>query len=188
MLTYTRIGLDLDGVIIDHTENKLRLAAERGLELESWQTNANVMGEFVSPEIYREIRDLAYHEATLAASPVTGALAAIAGLDLELFIISARRLPSVRYAQSWLDEHRVYDHIPAERIFFCGDELEKRQHCQRLGLQAYLDDKINVLRQLPITVRRALLDSHDIAGRLRSQDEIKVVPDWSGFLELIGHQ
>jgi beta-phosphoglucomutase-like phosphatase (HAD superfamily) len=187
MPTFTRIGLDLDGVIIDHTANKLRLAAEHGLTLEPWQTNTNVMGDYVNPDDYLSIRDQAYQAATLEATPVAGALEAIASLQAELFIISARRLASVRYAQSWLDQHRVYDHIPAERIYFCSDESEKRQHCQRLGIQAYLDDKVKVLQQLPLTVRRTLLDSHDLASRLKTHEEIKIVPDWTAFLQLIGH-
>ena len=74
MVTKLKIGLDLDGVIIDHTDNKLRLASEHGFELERWQTNSNVMHQFVPKEEYDEIRQLAYNEATIEAVPVEMAL------------------------------------------------------------------------------------------------------------------
>lgn len=177
-----RIGLDLDGVIIDHTANKLRLARERGFELEPWQTNANLMGQFLPTEEYDEIKREAYAQLTASAEPVPGALEAIAELTGELFIVSARRADSVRHAQDWLDRHRLYDYIPAERIFFCADESEKKTHCHRLGLHFYLDDKIQVLNQLPFSVQRTLFDHHAVAERLSVPEEIRVAADWSGFL------
>lgn len=179
-----KIGLDLDGVIIDHTENKLALAAERGLALEPWQTNSNVMGNLLPPEDYREIRDQVYADLTSEAPAVKGALESLGELEGELFIVSARRADTVRYAQNWLDRNRVYDLIPAERIFFCGDETEKKLHCHRLNLQMYLDDKLQVLTLLPLTVRRVLFDNHGLADRLELPQKISVVNDWAEFLRL----
>ena len=184
MATMLKIGLDLDGVIIDHTDNKLRLASERGFELEPWQTNSNVMHQFVPEEEYGEIRRLAYNEATIEAEPVEMALESILELPGELYIVSARYQSSVRYAQNWLDQHRIYDSIPAERIFFCSSEAEKKQHCHRLGLQFYLDDKLKVLNSLPFSVRRTLFDNHDISKKLKPGPEIGVVFAWPEFVSL----
>ena len=184
MVATLKIGLDLDGVIIDHTNNKLRLASERGFELEPWQTNSNVMHQFVPKEEYDEIRQLIYNEATIEAVPIEMALESIAEMPGELYIVSARYKSGVRHAQDWLDRHRIYDSVPAERIFFCSTEAEKKQHCHRLGLQLYLDDKLKVLNSLPYGVRRTLFDSHNLSKRLNLGPEIGVVFAWPEFVRL----
>jgi len=186
MTSALKIGLDLDGVIIDHTDNKLKLSLERGFELEPWQTNSNVMGQFVPEDKYMEILSQIYNDMTPKAWPVRQALESIAELSGDIYIISARGHASIRYAQAWLDQHRIHDIIPAERIFFCGDESEKKQHCNRLGLQVYLDDKVGVLNTLPLNVRRMLLDTHDIANKLNPPKGIGVISGWSDFVEMIG--
>ena len=181
-----RIGLDLDGVIIDHRPHKCRLARERGLELETWQANSNIMKQFVPLDVYEDIQTPLYSHMTPAAPPVEGALEHLPLIKAELYIVSARRADSIRYAQEWLSKHRVYDAVPADRIFFCGSGAEKRGYCERLGLDLFLDDRLNVLEMLPERTRKVLFDQDGVAARISPPAGIGVAGDWLQFLDLLG--
>lgn len=180
-----RIGLDFDGVIIDHHQHKLRLAAERGYDFEPWQTNTNVMKPLMEVPVYRELQDVLYGELTLQAPPVAGAIETIAAIPAEFYIVCARTPVNIRFAQQWLGDHRLYDVIPAERIFFCGTSEDKRGYCERLGLHAFLDDKLGTLHALPPRVQCYLFDDDGVAERLEVGSDIEVVRSWADFRRLV---
>jgi hypothetical protein len=180
-----RIGLDLDGVLIDHHGHKCQLARERGIELERWQANSNLMRDFVPDRVYKDIRDSLYARLTTEAPPVAGALEYLPLLNAEIYIISARRSGNIRYAQDWLLQHGVYNAVPADHIFFCGSGAEKSGICRRLGVSLYLDDRLNVLELLPDETKKILFDPDGIAGRLQPPEVVKVVNDWLQFTSIV---
>lgn len=180
-----RVGLDLDGVLIDHHGHKCQLARERGIELERWQCNSNLMRDFVPDRVYRDIRDSLYARLTTEAPAVEGALEYLPLLNAELYIISARRPENVRYAQDWLLRHGVYDAVAADHIFFCGSGSEKPGICRRLGVNLYLDDRLNVLEMLPEEMRKVLFDPDRIAGRIGPPEAVRVVNDWLQFTTVV---
>lgn len=185
MALYPRIGIDLDGVLIDHREHKLKLAAEYGVVLEPWQANTNVLGKFVKEEVLEAIQEPLYTTLTPTAPPVAGALEHLARIKTEIYIISARRSESVRYAQDWLLKHRVYDAVPAERIYFCGGDDEKRGYCDRLGLSLFLDDRVRVLELLPGKTKRVLYDEDEVAKYLQVEERMHVAKTWEDFRKLV---
>jgi hypothetical protein len=180
-----RIGLDFDGVMVDHGDHKVRLAAARGFDLARWQANTNVMKEFLPAEDYSEIKEVIYTLLTPHAPPMTGLLEHLSALDGELYLISARRTASIRFAQEWLQGYRVYDHIPAERVYFCSSSDEKHKFVRQLGIDAYLDDKVSVLESLPYQTRKVLFDSDSISERVELQPDIEVAKDWSEFVRMM---
>ncbi len=180
-----RIGIDLDGVLIDHREHKQKLAEEYGVVLEPWQTNTNVMEKFVSKEVYAAMQLHLYTHWTAMAPATEGALLILAALNAELYIISARRTDSVRYAQDWLTKHHVYDIIPAERIYFSGGDEEKSGYCERLGIDIFLDDKIRVLDALPGKTKRILYDEDGIAGECKVEDRLHIARTWEDFRQMV---
>jgi len=181
----TRIGTDLDGVIIDHQAHKCNLALKHGFPLELWQTNSNLMRSFVPSDLYDTIRDALYAEMTVTAPPVSGALEHLRTLGVETYIISRRRAGSIRYAQEWMAKHRVYDIIPAERIFFCETKEDKRLICERLGISAYIDDQISILNLLPDTIKRVLLDPDGVAERLEKIGPLHVAKTWEEAAKIL---
>lgn len=180
-----RIGIDLDGVLIDHREHKRKLAGEYGFALEPWQANSNVMGKHMPQDVYDTLQETLYTHLTPLAPPVADALAVLPKIKAETYIISARRPYSVRYAQEWLLKHRVYDSVPAERIFFCGTGDEKRGYCERLGITVFLDDKVSVLDALPGKTKRVLFDEDDIAKDLDVENRLHVARTWGEFHEIL---
>ncbi len=179
-----RIGIDLDGVIIDHREHKRLLAGEYGIALELWQTNSNVIRKHVPEEVLENLQGELYGAMTKKAPPVAGALELLPTLKAEVYIVSARRLDTIRYAQDWLIGNHVYDAVPAERIFFCGTDDEKRGYCDRLGIDLFLDDKISVLESLGAKTKRVLYDEDDIARQLNVEDRFNVAKTWDEFAVL----
>lgn len=179
-----RIGIDLDGVLIDHREHKRKLASEYGIALEPWQTNANLMRKFVPEEVYRALQGALYGQLTREAPPVFGSLEHLPQIKSELYIVSARRADTIRFAQDWIAAHRVYDVVPAERIYFCGSDAEKRGYCDRIGIDMFLDDKVSVLEALSGRTKRVLFDEDDLAERLQVQDRLHVARNWLEFRDM----
>lgn len=178
-----RIGIDLDGVLIDHREHKRKLAGEYGIALENWQTNANVIRQHVPPEMLRALQTELYGPMTREAPPAAKALQHLSELKAEIFIMSARRVDTIRHAQDWLVKHRVYDVVPAERIFFCTDD-EKRGYCERLGIDMFIDDKVNVLELLGAKTKRVLFDEDGVAKRINVEDRFTVATTWEEFMHM----
>jgi len=181
-----RIGLDLDGVIIDHRPNKLALARDFGYVLEPWQVNSNVIDRHLEPHHHETFREKLYTHLTLSAPAMHGALEAISRLPGEVHIISARRPRSAPYAEMWLMNcgllHQV---IPKDRILFVGHPSEKRGHVERLGIEVFLDDELRVLHDLPENVHRCFFDSDGLSERLDVKPEIRRVESWVAFLEAL---
>jgi hypothetical protein len=177
-----RIGLDLDGVIIDHRQNKHVLARDYGYALEPWQANANVIRDVIPEPHASDLHAKLYSHLTLAAPPMDGAIEHLARLPGEVFIVSARRERSAPYAEMWLlNSGILHQVIPKERIHFVGGGAEKPAAIERLGLDVFLDDEAGVLRGLPGSVRRFFFDPDGVAGRLGLDPGIAVVRGWSEF-------
>src|SRR4051812_20850178 len=92
------IGFDLDGVIFDHTQNKMRIAARYGYRLIPEETHAEIMGSLFSPDIYREIKAQLYDDVDDShASPLMeGAFSALAMLreqGIPYFLVSLQKNP-----------------------------------------------------------------------------------------------
>lgn len=179
-----RIGIDFDGVIVDHRPHKLKLAGALGFALEPWQTNTNVMERYLSEDAYRSVQKPLYAELTVQAPPVAGALEALARLPGELYVISARRPENTVSARSWMVKNGLHAIVPKERVLFCASGRDKREHVERLGISLFLDDKISYLGHLPETIRRVLFDEDGIAARVEVPPEFEVVASWEAFATL----
>jgi len=179
-----RIGIDFDGVIVDHRPHKLKLAGALGFSLEPWQTNTNVMQDYMSEDAYRSVQKPLYDELTVLAPAVAGALETLARLPGELYVVSARRPENTLSARAWMAKHGLHALVPPERVIFCASGRDKREHVERLGISLFLDDKISYLGHLPDSMRRVLFDEDGIAARLTVPPEFEVVKSWSEFAVL----
>jgi hypothetical protein len=180
-----RVGLDFDGTIVNHSGHKLKLAAARGYELLDWQANTNVMKHHMPADDYKEIKEMIYTAMTVEAPPMDGFAEALQKLDGELYLISARRPDSVRFAQDWMQAHRVYDRIPAERVHFCSSSKDKHKVVHELQIDVYLDDKISVLESLPYRTKKCLFDSACLRDKMELRHDIEPIKSWQHFAEVV---
>lgn len=160
------IGLDCDGVILDHTENKIRVAKQFGITLTAMETPTSLMRQKVSKPIRQQIQELIYHDPKIAftAPLVVGVVEVLTQLKTRrtpFFLISRRRDPVV--AQKILEHHRLWPRFFNEKnAFFVSEPEDKEKMCKQLGVTVYLDDEPDVLDILCSVKNRFLFDPLDV--------------------------
>ncbi len=150
----TTIGFDLDGVIIDHTDIKIRLAANEGYELEAEQTCSEIMKNLLPSEVYKKIQYFIYEDPGEAViQPL------MAGVENNLrkikeffpyYLISRRNSEqSKKNAVNLLKIHKLWPAYFNERnVFFVFSREEKNTKARELGITHYIDDERKVLEKL----------------------------------------
>lgn len=182
------IGIDLDGVIIDHKPAKLRLAADFGFALEPWQTNTNLMKNFLPVGQYRELQSVLYDETTDCAPTVAGArecLLAAISFGFEPHLISRRNRDSVQIVEGWLKRRGFEDVFNVDHVHFCQSDGEKAEICSRLSVVSFVDDKLSVLLGLSSSVRRILFAPDGAADRISPPSDIVLAQDWPSCLDAV---
>ncbi len=169
------IGFDLDGVIVDNTELKLRLAAEQGWKLEPRQTPAGIIATILPEDVLNEVRRI-YNDADIALSAPLMA-GARAGLErvrssgTRYFLISRRRIPE--HAIGLLRRQGLWPSIFNEsNAFFVVTPEDKDSRARELGVTHYVDDEPSVLEKLVSVRSRALFDPHGAFGHVNDYPRI----------------
>ena len=158
------IGLDFDGVIIDHTEAKIKKARELGYFLKPEQTHGSVMMNFVPQNDRRIIQEYIYGVATINASPMKDALKIIKKLAKKyiLTIISRREGDSQKYAIKWLKNQNIFNHILKECVFFASYDEEKNIIAKINKVSFFVDDRIKFLEIMPDVSHKIVFDQFNI--------------------------
>lgn len=176
-----KIGIDLDGVIINHTESTIKTARQFGFTLKKEQTVYQVMKELIPQEERREISKIVYGKLSLFSSPWAYALPSIKKLHqkgFELFILSARQ--QFQYALEWLKKYGVTKYVPAKNIFFVKESEDKAAIVQKIKVDTFLDDKVTVLE----SIQKYCLPIWFNPYKLRNTLEFKEVHSWPEFVKL----
>lgn len=177
------IGLDFDGVIIDHSQNKIKVAESLGFRIKVKQTPSHILKNILPGGEYKKLQKAIYGKLTLKAPPVLGAFKAIQDLsksrNYNLYIISRRESP--RIALAWLKKYKILNYIPRKNIFFIKEDKEKNKLAKKLKLKVFLDDKISVLESL-LSVSCRVFFNHQLVTINKKFLEIK---SWREFTELM---
>lgn len=180
------IGFDMDGVIIDNTENKIRLAKKFGFDLKEGDTPADFIETVVPEDILAKMRPLLYDDPviSLEAHTLKGAkegLLKVKNSGQQYFLISRRRNPNM--AIRLLEKHGIWPAIFNEaNAFFVREPEEKNEHAIKLGIDIYVDDQPSVLEKLPAVKTRLLFDRFGKFGPFPYVDE--KISSWE---ELLSH-
>lgn len=181
------VGFDLDGVIVDHTQNKIRIAARYGITLCPEDTHSERMGDLISPEIYREIQKQMYDDTdeALSAPLMEGAFGLLASLrehEVPYYLISRRKLPIS--ALHLIERRGLWgEYFNAENTFFIENMEDKDPVARRLGITHHVDDERRVLRLMPSVQHRILFDVRDF---FPDNSEFVRVKNWSELGEVLG--
>ncbi|MDO8467151.1 MAG: hypothetical protein Q7S83_03385 [bacterium] len=164
------IGFDMDGVIIDNTANKIRIAKKFGIDLKPEDTPADFIESVVPEDILKEIRPLLYDnpEVALSADLVLGAkegLGKVKASGVPYFLISRRR--NAELAIGLLKKHGIWPtYFNEGNAFFVHKPEEKNEHAIRLGINFYVDDQPSVLEKLTAVPEKFLFDRFGKFGEL----------------------
>jgi len=180
-----KIGLDLDGVIIDHTLTKIRLAKQFGYFLNPDQTSSEVMKKLIPLEIYRAIQNNLYKEEGLSSKPMKRAKEILEQMTQSSFIpyiISRRGMEEQqrKFAMHWLKNNHFFPPLLTDQIVFVDSDVKKNDLCKKLNINIYLDDKIKVLNFLSSVKYKILFDPYSHHYKNPPKD-IKVVKTWPEF-------
>ena len=174
------VGFDLDGVIIDHTQNKMRIAARYGTTLRPEDTHSECMAALFSPEIYREIQKQMYDDTdeALSAPLMEGAFGALASLrehEIPYYLISRRKTPI--NALNLIERRGLWgEYFTPENTFFVENMEDKDPVAKKLGVTHFIDDERRVLRLMPSVPHRILFD---VRNFFPDNDEFVRVKNWS---------
>ncbi len=160
------IGFDLDGVIIDHTQNKLMFAHRVGVELRPDETHAEIMGHFMTPEQYSELKWQIYDHSpeALEAPLMEGAFHALTRLTeahVPLVLVSLQKNPM--HAVDLLERHGLWGTVfTADNTFFAKDKSEKHRIARALAVTHFVDDEPSVLDAMTSIPERILFDTRSL--------------------------
>lgn len=179
------VGFDLDGVIVDHTQNKMRIAARYGVTICPEETHSERMKALFEPDVYREIQEQMYDDTdeALSAPLMEGAFGALASLrehEIPYFLISRRKKPI--HALHLLERRGLWgEYFTPENTFFVENMEDKDPVARKLRVTHFIDDEARVLRLMPSVPNRILFDvrnlfaEHDSLSRVRSWNELSYI-------------
>lgn len=180
-----KIGFDFDEVIIDHHRAKINLALLGGFKLEEWQTNSNIIKQFLPVDFYRGIQKKLYVDETVNSSPVPFAGELLDELSCcDIYLVSARHPDSEAVARAWLLKN-LPDKFKQENINFCADENIKIEKINAVRPDYFIDDKIEILDAINPEIKKILFDPDYIGNKLKISSDIQVIHSLKDFLKVI---
>lgn len=181
------IGFDLDGVIIDHTQNKLLLSSRYGIYLSPIDTHSEHMAEHFTPDMYREIKSQLYDSTDLAltAPLMEGAFSTLAKLreqNIPYYLISLQKNPM--HASHLLEERGLWgDYFTPENTFFARNAEEKHSLASQIGVTHFIDDEPNILEIMTSIPTRVLFDARSLFPEENNYNHVK---NWSELAHMLG--
>lgn len=177
------IGFDMDGVIIDHTQNKIAVARKFGIELVLHETPSDIMREKIETELRRKIQQAIYDDPDIALSPplMDGAARGIEFVKknkIQYFLISRRKNPAI--AVELLQIHGLWPaYFDQSNTFFVLGPVEKNEKAQSMGITHYIDDELGVIDVLVDVPNKFLFDPHNA---LPNADHYSRISSWGELL------
>lgn len=178
-----RLGLDLDGVIIDHTDNKIAIAKKFGFSLSKEETSANAMKSIIPTPVRREIQQLLYDDKRwfLKAPLVPGTIEALREIKergIPFFLISRRKIPAK--ATELLEFLGLWpDFFNSKNANFVIEPEEKEIRAKEIGISHYVDDETDILNVMVTPSKKFLFD---YLGAQR-ESVYPIIRSWKELLE-----
>ncbi|OGZ02118.1 MAG: hypothetical protein A3G64_01205 [Candidatus Liptonbacteria bacterium RIFCSPLOWO2_12_FULL_60_15] len=186
MAKYPLLGLDLDGVILDHTEMKRALARKYGLSVSRRETSSDVFNDLIADEAKGPIQYALYdHPRRALQAPLfPGARRGLLELKRrrQPFVLISRR-KNGRMARKVLAAKGLWGpFLDARNTFFVERKKDKDIMAKKLGVRLYIDDQPSVLAELASVRRRFLMDPYDAYS---DDASYRRVASWREFLNAL---
>jgi len=185
-----RIGLDMDGVIIDHTQTIIGQAERLGVKLSPEQTEIVALKDTLSETDLEMIYEYIYEspraaDTSILMSGVNEALERIVSSGAEIYILSRRTSASV--AIELLTKVGLWNkYFTDGNTFFVERSSEKAAIAERLDLTDYIDDQpsalIGAMKDVP---GRYFFDQYDL---LKDSTDFVRVKSWADFADKLGYK
>ncbi len=162
MVNQRTIGFDLDGVIIDHSSTRIKLAKDFGVELKPEQTPSEIIEHVIPAKILDKIKYFMYDDPVVSQmSPLMPGVKEILSQVKErdpYFLISRRRNPGK--AIDLLKKYELWPkYFNEENSFFVLKAEDKNETAVKLGVTHYIDDEHSILEKLVGVNNKFLFDN-----------------------------
>ncbi len=156
----------MDGVVLDHTENKLLLAKKFNLNIKKEETPSDLIKNLMPLPVYRKFQiDLNDNpKFSYLCVPMPGfkpVLEKIIESKTPYFLVSRRKKPIM--AVKILKHHGLWPkYFNKENSFFVLTPEDKNTKAKELGITHYFDDQETILNKLVDVKNKFLFDSIDV--------------------------
>ena len=160
------VGFDMDGVVLDHTKNKIFLAKKLGINIKIKETPSDIIKGLIPSPVYSKFQINLNDNPKFRylCSPMPGAKEALDKLirtNQQYFLISRRKKP-IR-AVKILKYHGFWPrYFNKTNTFFVLTPKDKDEKSKELGITHYFDDQQTVLNELVGVKNRFLFDSLEV--------------------------
>ncbi|HUZ92949.1 MAG TPA: hypothetical protein VNG29_03045 [Candidatus Paceibacterota bacterium] len=181
------LGFDLDGTLVDHTENRLRAAKKLGHSVKKNEASSDVMKKMMSEAEYRELQRLLYDDPEFAFAPplhagAMRALQSVRAAGIPYFLVSRRKKagPAIELMKArglWPE------FFNEKNAFFVLEKKDKDAKAQELGITAYIDDEPSVLAELASVKHKFLFDP--VGAHAKGSGDYAAIRSWPEFIMMI---
>jgi len=180
------IGFDLDGVILDHSQQKQKLAKRFGYEVELTETPSSIFYKRIEDkDKYREIRSILYDDPIEAfLSPLMSG--ALDGLKMVKdsgtpFYLISRRKKEDRAIELLKDKNLWPSLFNEENTFFVLEPIDKEIKAKELSITHYIDDEAQILSLLNSVKNKYLFDQFGVYD----DSQYDLVKNWGDILRVL---
>lgn len=163
MTNFMRIGCDLDGVIIDHNDNKNLLLKRRGIRIKKTSISDYGTKPILNEGEYLKFKNELYGPLSLRAREIHQAKNTIKKLisqGHEIRIISRRDRQNRKFALGWLKKNHYIKLFPVSHIHFVDLDEQKNSVCAEFEINLHIDDSADVIDNLTAPHYKVLFGSN----------------------------
>ncbi|MFA6364848.1 MAG: hypothetical protein WCW78_00400 [Candidatus Paceibacterota bacterium] len=160
-----KIGLDMDGVLIDHTGIRIKLAKEYGFALIPKDTPSDILRTILPDKERWAIQNTIYNDPLVSLEApliknVEESLKRLTELEIPFFLISRRK--DANLAMRLLEARGIWPrYFNPENTHFVITPEDKDTEAIKLGITHYVDDETKVLKALNSVPHKILFDPYD---------------------------
>lgn len=183
------IGLDLDGVILDHSLNKVELAKQFGFDITLADTPSDIMEKKISQDadIYASIKAKLYDDVKIARKTplmprAKEGLHFIKSTGLPYVLISRRRASEC--ALITLKMHGLWpDYFDNSNTFFVSEKKDKDIKAKAIGVTHFVDDEPSVIAELASVPQKFLFDP--LGSYKNLEGDFYKIQSWDELLQML---
>src|SRR3989338_394355 len=171
------VGFDMDGVILDNSDSKIKIARTLGFDIKLQHTPSEIIRTILPQVILEKLQSMLYddHRIALRTPLMRGIRKILAELDkrkIPIFLISRRKIPDV--AIKILKKHLLWPRYFLEKnSYFVIHPEDKNARAAKLCITHYIDDELKVINALVSVPNRFLFDQFSIFKEAEHYIKIK---------------
>lgn len=176
------VGFDMDGVILDNADSKIKIARTLGFEIKLHHTPSEIIRTILPQVVLEKLQSILYddHKIALRTPLMRGIrkiLSELSKKNIPIFLISRRKVPEV--AIKILKKHLLWPkYFNKNNSFFVNEPKDKNTRAAQLGITHYIDDELKVINVLSKVPNKFLFDQFNVFKMNNNYTKIK---SWSEF-------